>query len=86
MTIPAGKVYAITGGASGIGLATARSFTKHGAAVSLADINEANLVAASKSIKQESHSARVLTHVLDVRSRLAVCYLDSAHNWRIGQS
>ena len=72
MAIHVGKVYAITGGASGIGLATAKFLAKRGAAVSLADINEANLVVASESIKQESPSARVLTHALDVRSRSAV--------------
>ncbi|KAH8652029.1 hypothetical protein BGZ61DRAFT_511153 [Ilyonectria robusta] len=72
MAFPAGRIFAITGGASGIGLATAKLLAKQGAAVSLADINKANLAAAAESIKQESPSARVLTHALDVRSRSAV--------------
>ena len=36
-----GKVALVTGAASGMGLATARAFAEAGAAVALADVNEA---------------------------------------------
>jgi NAD(P)-dependent dehydrogenase (short-subunit alcohol dehydrogenase family) len=40
-----GKVAVVTGGASGIGLATARRFAKAGAKVAIADITDASAIA-----------------------------------------
>lgn len=71
MTNPAnvsGKVIAITGGASGIGLATAKILASRGAKVSIADISEQNLATASKTIKDYApNSEEVLTQKVDVR-------------------
>jgi|TARA_R110002003_G_scaffold206_25_gene15914 NAD(P)-dependent dehydrogenase (short-subunit alcohol dehydrogenase family) len=62
-----GKVVAITGGASGIGLATAFLLASRGATLSLADVSESGLDAASKEIKSK-HDVEVLTFPLDVRN------------------
>lgn len=69
MSSHTGRVYAITGGASGIGLETAKHLAVQGAAVSLADSNEAHLFNASDIIKQQTPHARVIIQTLDVRSR-----------------
>lgn len=61
-----GKVIAITGGASGIGLATAHLLASRGASLSLADLNDGALKAASTDIISE-HNVEVLTFPLDVR-------------------
>ncbi|GAB1214360.1 hypothetical protein ATERTT37_003522 [Aspergillus terreus] len=72
-----GKVIAITGAASGIGLATARLLAQQGALLSLADINEARLGEAADKLRQlypreiSSTVDPVLTTVLDVRSSQA---------------
>jgi NAD(P)-dependent dehydrogenase (short-subunit alcohol dehydrogenase family) len=63
-----GKVVAITGGASGIGLATAKILASRGAKISIADISEPNLERAQASIKEASkNSDEVLTTKADVR-------------------
>ncbi|KAK4996179.1 hypothetical protein LTR66_004152 [Elasticomyces elasticus] len=59
-----GKVIAITGAASGIGLATATLLASRGAIVSLADTDQAGLDAAIKSMPM---SDKHLTMVVDVR-------------------
>lgn len=59
-----GKVIAITGGASGIGLATAKLLSSRGATLSLADIQQGALDAAKKTI--EESGGKVLTTVVDV--------------------
>lgn len=59
-----GKVIAITGGASGIGLATAKLLSSRGAILSLADIQQGALNAAASSIKESG--GKVLTTVVDV--------------------
>lgn len=56
----------ITGGASGIGLATARLFASRGWRVGIADVNEAALTAAAATLPAGSAS-----YVMDVRDREA---------------
>jgi NAD(P)-dependent dehydrogenase (short-subunit alcohol dehydrogenase family) len=52
-----GQVALITGAASGMGLATARAFAESGAAVVLADRNEALLTAAAEALTAAGHDA-----------------------------
>jgi NAD(P)-dependent dehydrogenase (short-subunit alcohol dehydrogenase family) len=66
------KVIAITGGASGIGLATATLLAERGARLSLADLNDKALETASSLIKSSSPDVQIITTVLDVRSTEAV--------------
>ena len=60
-----GKVYVVTGAASGIGLAIARAIAKKGATVSLSDVNAANLDKAVDSL--EGGRDKHMTAVVDVR-------------------
>jgi NAD(P)-dependent dehydrogenase (short-subunit alcohol dehydrogenase family) len=66
------KVIAITGGASGIGLATSKLVSSLGAKVSIADISQAGLDAAKAELLKENAEAQVLTVVTDVRKRVDV--------------
>jgi NAD(P)-dependent dehydrogenase (short-subunit alcohol dehydrogenase family) len=65
-----GKVIALTGGASGIGLQTANLLASQGAIVSIADVSEALLKEAASKI--ESTGGKVLAAVVDVRDDKAV--------------
>jgi NAD(P)-dependent dehydrogenase (short-subunit alcohol dehydrogenase family) len=67
----AGKVIAITGAASGIGLATAKILASRGATLSLADLQEKALSQTASHIL-ETYNTLVHTFALDVRSRDAV--------------
>lgn len=66
----AGKVAFITGGASGMGLAMARSFAKAGMKVVIADIEQAALDAVREEF--EASNAEFLTIRLDVTDRKAM--------------
>lgn len=61
------KVIAITGGASGIGLATALYVAARGAKLSLADLKQDALNEAAKTILRRGLNIEILTTALDVR-------------------
>jgi NADP-dependent 3-hydroxy acid dehydrogenase YdfG len=65
----AGQVALVTGGSSGMGLATARAFAEAGAAVVLADINETTLGTAADELAAAGH--RVLGVRCDGPTRTA---------------
>ncbi|KAM5356703.1 hypothetical protein ACJ41O_003349 [Fusarium nematophilum] len=62
------KVIAITGAASGMGLATAELLASRGAIISLADINEEAVKAATKSLPGTKH----IYHVVNVADSASV--------------
>ncbi|KAM0468155.1 hypothetical protein ACHAP7_011228 [Fusarium lateritium] len=66
-----GKVIAVTGAASGMGLATAQLLASRGAIISLADINEDALIKAKESLSGSKH----IYHVVDVSKS------DSVNAW-----
>lgn len=71
MTSLGGEVFAITGAASGIGLATAHLLAARGASLSLADIQAEALAAATRSIRTATPSAKLhyqTVNVADSRS------------------
>ena len=67
----AGKTIALTGGASGIGLAAAQIVHRRGASLSIADVNQEALDNAAALFK-DGGSDRVLLTKLDVTDRRAV--------------
>jgi NAD(P)-dependent dehydrogenase (short-subunit alcohol dehydrogenase family) len=72
----AGKVYTVTGGASGIGLATARLIAERGGIVSISDIDEAGLQVVEAEFASEGWT--VMTTKVDVSKRDEVeAWIDS---------
>ena len=68
----AGRVLAVTGGASGIGRATAERWVEEGGSVLLADMNEDSLAAiASRLGDNAMHIACDVAHEEDVRTAIA---------------
>lgn len=66
----AGRVAVVTGAASGIGRALAQALAGEGAALALADVNEAGLRETAAQIKNTA--ATVTTHAVDVASAVAM--------------
>lgn len=66
-----GRIGLVTGGAKGIGLATARLFLQEGACVCIADIDQKALDQAWKSLSAE-FPGRILTINMDVTDELSV--------------
>lgn len=60
------KVILITGGASGLGFATAKELAEHGAKLSLVDINEDGLKEKKEELEKEFSGVEVLTLTADV--------------------
>src|ERR1700744_3636134 len=74
----AAKVAIVTGGASGIGLATSQRFARDGAAVAIWDINEA--AAQSAATELVSKGARAIACRVDVSQRAQIkAGLDRVH-------
>ncbi len=67
-----GKVIAITGAASGIGLATAKYLAVRGASLSLADVQKEALESAASSIRTTTPTAHVFITVVDIRKSVDV--------------
>jgi NAD(P)-dependent dehydrogenase (short-subunit alcohol dehydrogenase family) len=69
-----GKVIVITGGASGIGLATAHLLYSRNAILSIADVSEVSLQKAVESIKSSNagSNGKISGAVVNVRDRMAV--------------
>lgn len=78
-----GKVAFITGGASGMGLAMAKSFSAAGMKVVIADIEQAALDAAAKEFSKSN--ADVLTLRVDVTDREAMAAAADATEERFGK-
>ncbi len=68
----AGRVALVTGGAGGIGMATADKYLSEGACVMLADINAENLTAAENSLAQRFGRDVLRSVVMDVTSEADV--------------
>lgn len=66
------KVVIITGGASGLGLATAVRLASEGARLVLVDVDEAGLLAAERAVLGAAPSAEVVTVTADVASEADV--------------
>jgi NAD(P)-dependent dehydrogenase (short-subunit alcohol dehydrogenase family) len=68
-----GKIAIVTGGARGIGLAVARAFAREGAAVAVADVNEAGARTAAEALQNEgARSLPVAVNVADPDSVAAL--------------
>jgi short-subunit dehydrogenase len=68
-----GRTVVITGAASGIGRALARTLSARGCHLALADVNAAGLEETARLV--QSNSLRVSTHVIDLTDRAAIAAL-----------
>jgi NAD(P)-dependent dehydrogenase (short-subunit alcohol dehydrogenase family) len=79
------RVIAITGAASGMGLATAKKLLSLGAKLSVADINEEELQRAMSTLKplnSDSMSSGILVTAVDVRSSAQVnAWIEATIGW-----
>ena len=75
---------AITGGSSGIGLATAQLFLRAGAAVAICGRDEARLRAAERQLREQHPQARLLAHACDVLDAAQVRAFADATQARFG--
>lgn len=66
------KVYAITGGASGIGLATAKLVSERGGIVCIADANKAALDKVEADLAEKSPDVLFSVHHVDVADKVQV--------------
>ncbi|KAK7561741.1 hypothetical protein IWX49DRAFT_32180 [Phyllosticta citricarpa] len=77
-----GKVIAITGGAQGIGLETAKLLISRGAKVSIGDLDEAALKQAEQELRSSCESGQVRVQVLNVAdSRSVKDWIDATVQW-----
>ncbi|KAL6715912.1 hypothetical protein ACLMJK_006873 [Lecanora helva] len=76
-----GKVIAITGAASGIGLATSHLLASRGASLSIADVRQEPLEAAVTSIKQTAPNAKIYQKTVNVtKADEVTAWLDETVN------
>jgi rhamnulose-1-phosphate aldolase/alcohol dehydrogenase len=80
----AGRIALVTGGAGGIGLATARRLMQEGACAVLCDIDRAALAAAEKELLGEYGADRVASLAMDVTDEAAVTTAYQAAAVRFG--
>jgi NAD(P)-dependent dehydrogenase (short-subunit alcohol dehydrogenase family) len=80
-----GKVAVVTGGTSGIGLATARVFLAEGAAVAICGRDEARLAAAKASLLGNADASRLLAMQCNVLDKEAVGRFAAAVEQWIGR-
>ncbi|KAM3514464.1 hypothetical protein MY11210_001908 [Beauveria gryllotalpidicola] len=82
----AGKVYTVTGGASGIGLSTTRALLRRGAAVAPCDTNQASLAKLQADITAQGGdmAARVFARQVDITDRAAFRAFASAAKEALG--
>ncbi len=79
-----GKVALVTGGASGIGLATARAFSKSGASVVIVGHDHDSLNKAEAELSQEGIDVLVLAADVAVESEVKDCIAKAvAHYGRL---
>lgn len=78
------NVAVITGGASGIGLATAEAFARAGMKVCIADVDQARLLDAATKLSSVTSATHVMTFAVDVSKAESVAELERAVRERFG--